>query len=109
VWGGRGEKIDKKDIESVIRELHIKLLTFQIPLPALYDGECWAPQVCGESKMCVSYDQQDCSAQTLSLVVNDAHELSAGQGPGSINLLTSLLHQTAHGLSGTGESHMIIG
>lgn len=49
------------------------------------------------------------SAQTLSLVVNDAHELSAGQGPGSINLLTPLLHQTAHSLSGTGESHMIIG
>lgn len=102
--------IDKvSNTQSVIHELHIKLLTFQISLPALHDGECWAPQVCGESKMCSSYDQQDCSAQTLSLVVNDAHELSAGQGPGSINLFTPLLHQTAHSLSGTGESHMIIG
>ena len=60
--------------------------------------------------MWISYDQLGSNTQKRPpLVVDDAHELSAGQGSGPVNLLTALLYQTAHNLSGTRESHMITG
>ena len=81
-----------------------KELTHQISSTAQCGGVYWAPLACvrrGRGTVLSS----SCTIIQLqaSLVVNDAHQFSAGQGPRSVNLLTALLYQATNDLPGTGR------